>query len=322
MFAAADKLKHDGYAAAMDAWKAKGMKGAHPVQDPMSPGGFVPDPWSGISLGMALMFGTAGLPHILMRFFTVKDAATARKSVLVTSGLIGYFYILTFIIGFGAIVFDPPNTVKQHGRGAPRRRARWVLPLRLHRGGRLRDDPRGRRGPDAGGAFGDQPRHLRQRHRARVTRRSTRSTSPRARPWSSASSRSTSAYIFEEQNVAFMVGLAFAVAASCNFPVLIMSLLWKGTTTLGAVVGGTLGLVSSIVMVVLSKAFWVTSLHHKAAIFPLSSPAIFSIPIAFIGIWLFSVLDRSARANRERAAYDAQFVRAETGIGALEAHVH
>ena len=321
MFAAADKLKHDGYAAAMDAWKAKGMKGAHPVQDPMSPGGFVPDPWSGISLGMALMFGTAGLPHILMRFFTVKDAATARKSVLVTSGLIGYFYILTFIIGFGAIVFDPPNTVKNMAavRLADVLGGSYlfgfiaavafatilavVAGLTLAAASAISHD-----------IYANViAKGNSEKHEVNVSKGAAVVIGLIA---------IYLGIVFEDQNVAFMVGLAFAVAASCNFPVLIMSLLWKGTTTLGAVVGGTLGLVSSIVMVVLSKAFWVTSLHHKAAIFPLSSPAIFSIPIAFIGIWLFSVLDRSARANRERAAYDAQFVRAETGIGALEAHVH
>ena len=128
--------------------------------------------------------------------------------------------------------------------------------------------------------------------------------------------------VFEKQNVAFMVGLAFAVAASCNFPVLVMSILWRGTTTLGAVVGGSLGLISSVIMVVLSKAFWVTSLGHKAAIFPYSNPAIFSMPLAFIGIIIFSKIDRSRRAEAEKAAFDAQYVRSETGIGALGAHGH
>jgi len=321
LFAAADKIKHDAYGAAMDAWKAKGMKTPHPVQDPMSPGGFVPDPVSGISLGMALMFGTAGLPHILMRFFTVKDAATARKSVLVTSGLIGYFYILTFIIGFGAIVFDPTGTVKNMAAVrlsevlggsylfgfiaavAFATILAVVAGLTLAAASAISHDIYANVI-----ARGDS-----ERHEVNVSKGAAVVIGIVA-IWLGV--------VFEEQNVAFMVGLAFAVAASCNFPVLVMSLLWRGTTTLGAVVGGTLGLVSSIVMVVLSKAFWVTSLHHKAAIFPYSNPAIFSIPLAFIGIVVVSMLDRSARANRERAAYDAQFVRAETGIGALGAHVH
>ena len=121
-------------------------------------------------------------------------------------------------------------------------------------------------------------------------------------------------FVFQKQNVAFMVGLAFAVAASCNFPVLLMSIMWRGTTTQGALVGGLL--------VVLSKAVWVTTFGYPAAIFPYDSPALFSMPLAFAGIWLFSVLDKSRRADRERAAFDAQFVRSETGIGAVSAHAH
>jgi len=129
-------------------------------------------------------------------------------------------------------------------------------------------------------------------------------------------------YVFQKQNVAFMVGLAFAVAASCNFPVLLMSIMWRGTTTRGAIVGGLLGLVSAVVMVVLSKAVWVTTFGNAQEIFPYDNPALFSMPLAFIGIWLVSSLDKSSRAQRERALFEAQFVRSETGIGAAGAHAH
>ena len=129
-------------------------------------------------------------------------------------------------------------------------------------------------------------------------------------------------YIFENQNVAFMVGLAFAVAASCNFPVLLMSILWKGTTTRGALIGGLLGLVSAVVMVVLSKAVWVQTFGFPKELFPYDNPAIFSMPIAFLGIWAFSKLDASERAKAEIEAFDAQYIRSETGIGATAAHVH
>jgi cation/acetate symporter len=129
-------------------------------------------------------------------------------------------------------------------------------------------------------------------------------------------------YIFENQNVAFMVGLAFAVAASCNFPVLLMSVLWKGTTTRGALIGGLLGLVSAVVMVVLSKAVWVQTFGFARELFPYDNPALFSMPIAFLGIWAFSKLDASNRAKVEVAAFDAQYIRSETGIGAAAAHVH
>jgi cation/acetate symporter len=129
-------------------------------------------------------------------------------------------------------------------------------------------------------------------------------------------------YIFENQNVAFMVGLAFAVAASCNFPVLLMSVFWKGTTSRGALLGGFLGLLSAVVMVVLSPTVWVKTFGFPAAPFPYDNPALFSIAIAFGGIWLFSRLDTSARARTEQAAFEAQFVRSETGIGAAGAVAH
>jgi cation/acetate symporter len=123
-------------------------------------------------------------------------------------------------------------------------------------------------------------------------------------------------------NVAFMVGLAFAIAASCNFPVLLMSLMWRGTTTLGALVGGVVGLVTALVMVVLSKGVWVAVFHNATAPFPYDNPAIFSMPLAFIVIYGVSKADNSRRAQAERAAFEAQFVRSETGIGAAGAHAH
>ena len=123
-------------------------------------------------------------------------------------------------------------------------------------------------------------------------------------------------YIFEKQNVAFMVGLAFAVAASCNFPVLVMSMLWRGTTTRGAVTGGWLGLISAVIMMALGPAVWVKTLGNAAPIFPYDNPALFSMSLAFLGIWLVSTLDQSSSADAERAAFDDQFVRSETGIGA------
>jgi len=129
-------------------------------------------------------------------------------------------------------------------------------------------------------------------------------------------------YVFENQNVAFTVGLAFAVAASCNFPVLLMSTLWKGTTTRGALIGGFLGMISAVVMVVLSKAVWVQTFGNPKELFPYDNPALFSMTIAFLGIWIFSKMDASQRARQEQAAFDEQYIRSETGIGAGGAHVH
>ena len=114
--------------------------------------------------------------------------------------------------------------------------------------------------------------------------------------------------LFEKQNIAFMVGLAFAVAASANFPVLFLSILWKGMTTRGAVIGGFLGLISSVVLTVLSPSVWEATLGNPkgSAPFPYTSPALFSMTLAFLGIWLFSVTDKSRRAAIDKAGYLAQ----------------
>ena len=128
--------------------------------------------------------------------------------------------------------------------------------------------------------------------------------------------------IFENQNVAFMVGLAFAVAASANFPILALSMFWKGLTTRGAVVGGYTGLLLSLVMIILGPSVWVSVFHFESPVFPYGSPAIFSIPAAFIAAWLASITDKSARAEEDKAGYEEQYVRSMTGIGAEKASDH
>ena len=126
-------------------------------------------------------------------------------------------------------------------------------------------------------------------------------------------------YVFENQNVAFMVGLAFAIAASCNFPALVMSVFWSGATTRGVFIGGLLGLITSIAGVVFGPAVWVKTFGFASAPFPYDNPALFSMAIAFGGIWLFSKTDKSKRAALDKAGFAAQFVRSETGIGAAGA---
>ncbi|MCB1889770.1 MAG: cation acetate symporter, partial [Rhodocyclaceae bacterium] len=128
--------------------------------------------------------------------------------------------------------------------------------------------------------------------------------------------------LFEKQNVAFLVGLAFGIAASANFPVLILSMYWKGLTTRGALYGGLAGLVSAVTMVILSKSVWVDVMGNAAPIFPYTQPALFSLPIAFFFSWFLSVTDNSARANKEIAAFDDQYVRSQTGVGAAGASAH
>ena len=128
--------------------------------------------------------------------------------------------------------------------------------------------------------------------------------------------------LFEEQNIAFMVGLAFAVAASANFPILALSMYWSKLTTRGALLGGSAGLLTAVVLVVLSPVVWVDVLNNDAAIFPYKYPAIFSMPVAFIGIWLFSILDRSPQAAIDREKFEAQHIRSQTGIGINQAVDH
>ena len=121
-----------------------------------------------------------------------------------------------------------------------------------------------------------------------------------------------------------MVSLAFAIAASANFPVLFLSVLWKGCTTRGVVIGGFIGLIVSVVLTVLSPSVWEATLGYPkgSAPFPYTSPALFSMTAGFVGIWLFSILDRSVRGDQDRAGFIAQQVRSETGIGAAEASAH
>ena len=121
-----------------------------------------------------------------------------------------------------------------------------------------------------------------------------------------------------------MVSLAFAIAASANFPVLFMSVLWKDCTTRGAVIGGFLGLISSVLLTVVSPSVWEATLGNPpgSALFPYTSPALFSMTIAFVAIWLFSITDRSSRAAVDRGGFLAQQVRSETGIGAATASGH
>jgi cation/acetate symporter len=127
---------------------------------------------------------------------------------------------------------------------------------------------------------------------------------------------------FEKQNIAFMVGLAFGIAASSNFPVLILSMYWKGLTTRGALAGGYIGLFSAVTFVLLSKSVWVTVLGNAAPLFPYEQPALFSMPIAFLICIVVSLLDNSEQAKKEIEAFDDQFVRAQTGYGASGASSH
>jgi len=305
----------------------------------MGPGGFIKDPISAISFGMALMFGTAGLPHILMRFFTVPDAKQARKSVLWATTWIGYFYVLIFIIGFGAITLvltnpemaDVAKGVINGGAGSANMAA--VLVAKTVGGNvffgfisavafaTILAVVAGLTLSGASAVSHDLYATVFKKGNAdsaselKVSRVTTVSLGVIA---------VLLGIVFEKQNIAFMVALAFAVAASANFPVLFLSVLWKNCTTRGAVIGGFLGLASSVALTIVSPAVWEAVLGNPkgSAWFPYSSPALFSMTVGFVGVWLFSVLDNSENAKKERAAFAAQQVRSETGFGASGASGH
>lgn len=298
----------------------------------LAPGGLFSEPVSAISLGLALVFGTAGLPHILMRFFTVKDAAGARKSVFYATTCVAYFCLVIPVLGFGAVAIlmsDPayfhvgsagqfnkiadliggPNMAAihlAHAMGGPvllgfMAAVAFATILAVVAGLTL---------AGASAVSHDIYGQVIAKGRASDTRE----------VWVSKMAALAIgivavllAYAFENQNVAFMAGLALSVAASSNFPVLVTAMFWRGTTTRGAVAGGLMGLAASVVLVVLSKTVWVAVFHFPAAIFPYENPTLFSMPLAFLFILLFSLTDKSARAVRERAAFDAQFVQSEIG---------
>jgi len=305
----------------------------------MGPGALIKDPVSAISVGMALMFGTAGLPHILMRFFTVPNAKEARKSVGWATTWIGYFYILTFIIGFGAITNLIPNPANYfvdgdiakgltgggnmaavHLAGAVG--GNWFLGfISAVAFATILAVVAGLTLSGASAVSHDlyasvfRKGRVDQGDELRVSKITTVCLGVVAVVLGIA---------FEKENVAYMVMLAFVIAASANFPVLFMSVLWKDCTTRGAVVGGFVGLVVAVLTTIGSASVWEAVMHYPkgSAWFPYNSGAIFSIPAAFITIWLVSITDRSARARMDRAGYPSQEVRSETGIGAELAGAH
>ncbi|HNC80962.1 MAG TPA: cation acetate symporter [Rhodocyclaceae bacterium] len=302
----------------------------------MGPGSLMADPVTAVSLSLGLVFGTAGLPHIMMRFFTVPNAKEARKSVFVASGCIGYFFMVVCALGLMAITIVGTNPEYFEG---------GTVGGKLIGGGNM---PVMHLAKAVGGnlflgfmsavAFATilavvsglalaGASAIAHDIYARVIRKGTASETEEMRVSKLATIvlgvvAVLLGMMFEKQNIAFLVGLTFGIAASTNFPILILSMYWRGLTTRGALLGGLAGLISAVTFVVLSKAVWVVVLGNKEAIFPYEQPALFSMPLAFFFTWLFSVTDGSARAKTDKEGYDDQYVRSQTGIGAAAASAH
>jgi len=338
-FMALAVLSHFGFS--LDAMFAAAVEVHDKGEAIMAPGGLVSDPISAISLGVALMFGTAGLPHILMRFFTVADAKEARKSVFYATGFIGYFYILTFIIGFGAIIMVLHNPeyldlAKQAiSGGSPILGGKNMAAIHLSHavGGNfflgfisavafatilavvsgLTLAGASAISHDLYANVFNKSGEVDEAKEMRVSKMATVALGILSILLGIA---------FEQQNIAFVVGLAFAIAASANFPVLFLSMFWSKLTTRGAVIGGSLGLGTAIMLVILGPIVWVQIFGYETAIFPYKYPALFSVTVAFVSIWFFSITDKSDAAAKEIEAFEAQDIRSQTGIGAEGASDH
>ena len=295
----------------------------------LKPGLFLTSPIDTVSLGLALVLGTAGLPHILMRFFTVPDAKAARGSVVWAMFLIGAFYLMTTALGFGARAVLGTGGEEAAGSGG-----NLAAPL-------LAQEIGGGEGTVGGDLFlaiiaavafatilavvaglvisaSGAMAHDIWSNIVRKDRDSEREEVVVARI--AALGVGAVAILIaivggSGLNVSFMVGLAFAVAASANFPALLLALTWRRFTTAGAVTGVLFGVVSSIGLIILSPGVW-PGPDSEGSPWPLENPGIVSIPLGFVGCWLGTVLSREGRTER---TFHELYVRSETGIGAERA---
>ena len=288
-------------------------------QAALEPGGLVTNPVDAVSLGLALMLGLLGLPHILMRFYTVPDAKAARKSVLYATGFIGYFYVIIPIVGFGAATLVGRDIISKVDAGG-----NMAAPLLAEvLGGTpflgfiaavafatILAVVAGLTLAGASALSHDiyvnviKGGYATEQEQVRVAKGATVVFGILA---------VLLGVVFKGQNVAFMVGLAFAIACSANFPALLMSVVWKRFTTNGAVASILTGAFLSVLLIVISPTVWVDVMKNKEALFGLRNPAIVSMTVAFaVGI-LVSLAGREARAE---ALFEDEKLRTYLGIGA------
>src|SRR4051812_20510398 len=276
----------------------------------LAPGKLVSNPLDAVSLGMALMFGTAGLPHILMRFYTVPDARAARTSVFIATGLIGLFYLLTFILGFGAMVLIGPESIKAVDKGG-----NMAAPLLAELLGgtpflgfiaavafaTILAVVAGLTLSGAAALSHDlwvsvvRKDRADSREQLRVARIATLILGVLAVGLG---------IIFKGQNVAFMVSLAFAIAASANFPALLLSIFWQRFSTAGAVASMLTGTFGTLLLIWMSPTIQVDVLHHAGASFPLKNPALLTIPLSFIVGIVVSLMTSPMQSDERFARHE------------------
>lgn len=290
----------------------------------LQPGGLYKDPISVISLALAFICGTAGLPHVLMRFFTVPDAKQARRSIGYAVVFIGYFQAAVVIIGFAAVglLVGQAEYVDESGRIAGGANMVAIYLSRLIGGevffGLIAAVAFATILAVVAGILLSASAAVAHDLYARVIRRGDLTDKEEVRM-----SRVATVVIgaiaiglsvlFKDVNVAVLSTIALAVGASVNFPAIFLALFWNKLTTRGAVSGGVTGLIVVVVLIVLGPTVWVNVLGNESAIFPYAYPTLFSVGAAFVVTMAVSILDRSARADKERAAYPAQLVRSEIG---------
>jgi len=288
------------------------------------PGGLYNDPISVISLALAFICGTAGLPHVLMRFFTVPDAREARKSIGYAVLIIGFFQFAIVLIGFAAIalLIENGEFVDEAGRISGGANMVSVYLSRIVGGelffGLISAVAFATILAVVAGILLSASAAVAHDFYARVIRRGEISDEDEVRVsrWATVAIGATAiglSMFFKNMNVGILSTIALAIAASVNFPAIFLALFWSGLTTRGAVAGGVTGLVVVIVLTILSPTIWVSVLGYQTAIYPYAYPTLFSVGAAFLVTIVVSKSDNSERAAADRAAYPAQLVRSETG---------
>jgi cation/acetate symporter len=306
----------------------------HPTKEAvMQPGGLLPDPINAISCGVMLLFGGAAMPHVLMRFFKVPDAKEARRSVAWAATFIGYFYLLTFFIGYGAVVLVMKDPQFMDVNGVIRGGANMAA---IHLAEAMGGDillgfisavafativavVAGLTIAGASAISHDLYANILRHGKA------TDAEVVKVSRFASIGLGALGVILgiaFKDQNIAYLIVLPFTISSTVFFPILFLAMYWRRLTTTGIITGGWIGLASAVVMLVVGPTIWMDILGNPAPLFPYKYPALFSMTISFSTMIIVSLLDKSERAKKEIAAFEDQFVRSQTGLGAEGAAQH